>query len=257
MKRTLFLLYGLVCYGLFLGVLLYTVGNIDTAAEVYARAWRKGTEAQQRTLIDRVVQTCRLSENPAQAVNLALHVVTIEPTLSFGDLDPLITQTLVARERSSSPSGAIDIHHPRPRDSLELVRQRLELALQRPVPPARQRELQEAATAVSVLRTGTPAVHAPQALHQLPSGTPEELQRIGDDSSQPAWNRGKAVLAAGRQLEDAGGDSTGALKAYRQALDLLRPAYPYTGGVRAQLGTGHGNDAAADADECRLVARPL
>ena len=64
MKRTLFLLYGLVCYGLFLGVLLYTVGNIDTAAEVYARAWRKGTEAQQRTLIDRVVQTCRLSEGP-------------------------------------------------------------------------------------------------------------------------------------------------------------------------------------------------
>jgi hypothetical protein len=47
-------------------------GNAEVAAQVYSRAWAKGTEPERRQLIERVVQTCRLSDNPTEALKLAL-----------------------------------------------------------------------------------------------------------------------------------------------------------------------------------------
>lgn len=233
-------------------------GNTETAAQVYARAWNKGTQAEQRELIERIRQVCRTSDDPALAVELALNVITLDPTLSFGELDVLIAQALVTRERAASPSGSIDIFHDRPRDSLELVRQRLELALQRDLPDARRLDLVETLSAVKlVLGAGSPNVrYAPDFLHELPRGTLEELQALSDDDSQPLWNRGKAAIAGGHLLKQQG-DIPGATRSYRQAMEFLRPIYPYYSGVRSQLGKGIANDPEADAEECRLMASLL
>ncbi|MEQ9410912.1 MAG: serine/threonine-protein kinase [Fuerstiella sp.] len=230
-------------------------GDTETAAQVYARAWNKGTESEQRELIGRIRQVCRTSDDPALAVELALNVITLDPTLSFGELDVLIAQTLITRERAASPSGSIDIFHERPRESLELVRQRLELALQRDVPDARRLELEETLSAVKlVLDAGRPNIrYAPDFLHKLPTGTLEELQALAGDDSQPSWNRGKAAIATGQLLEQ-NGDISGATRSYRQAVELLRPVYPYYSGVRSQLGKGMLNTGAADAEECQLIA---
>lgn len=153
-------------------------GDTETAAQVYARAWNKGTEAEQRKLIGRIRQVCRTSDDPALAVELALNVITLDPTLSFGELDVLIAEALVTHERAASASGSIDILHERPRESLELVRQRLELALQRDVPDTRRRELEESLSAVKlVLGAGNPNIrYAPDFLHELPKGTLDEAE---------------------------------------------------------------------------------
>ncbi|MGE3776906.1 MAG: serine/threonine-protein kinase, partial [Pirellulaceae bacterium] len=231
-------------------------GNTETAAQVYARAWNKGTEAEQRALIERVRQVCRSSYDPTVAVALALNVISLEPTLSFGELDVLVAQTLITRERAASPSGSIDIFHDRPRESLELVRQRLELALQRNLPDARRLELEETLSTVKlVLGAGSPNIrYAPDFLHELPSGTLGELQALIADDSQPLWNRGKAAMAAGRLLEQSG-DLQEATRSYRQALGFLRSVYPYISGVRSHLGKGIPSDPEADAEECQLMAR--
>ncbi len=233
-------------------------GNPEIAAQVYARAWNKGTEAEQRELIGRIRQVCHTSVDHASAVELAINVISLDPTLSFGELDVLIAQTLITRERAASPTGSIDVFHDRPRESLELVRQRLELALQRDLPDTRRLELEETLSAVKlVLGEGSLSIrYSPDFLHELPTGTLEELQTLADDDSQPLWNRGKTAMAAGRLLEQ-NGDIEEATRSYRQALELLRPIYPYYGGVRSQLGKGVLNDPKADAEECQLMASLL
>ncbi|MCA9259129.1 MAG: serine/threonine protein kinase, partial [Planctomycetales bacterium] len=228
-------------------------GNADVAAKVYARAWTKGDQAQRQQLIERMVQTCRLSDPSPETLALALQVAEVEPTASFGELDYLVAQTLVARERAAAPAGAIDVWHGRPTAELELVRQRLELALQHGVPADMRLETEETLAAVKlVLGQGTPEVrYAPDFLHRLPSGTPEQLRALVDDEQAPLWNRGKAAIALGRRLETAG-ETAEALQAYERALGWMRQVYPYYRNAASRLGTANRPDASAE--ECRLVA---
>lgn len=180
-------------------------GNTKVAAQVYSRAWTKGTESQQRQLIDRIAQTFRLSDSPAEILELALKVVERDPAVSFGERDYLIAQALVSRE-GAADSGSIDIWHTRPSASLELVRQRLELALEHGVPEAMRMEVDEALAAVKIVLTkGQPDVrYEPDFLYRLPKGTAQELIATVNDESQAIWTRGKAAMAMGRQLESDG-----------------------------------------------------
>lgn len=231
-------------------------GNVETAAQIYVRAWGKGTEAEQRELIGRVMQVCRMSDDPALSVDLAIRAIALDPTLSFGELDVLVAQTLVARERSTSPTGSLNIFQNRPSDALELIRKRLNLALQQQLRDDRRLELEETLTAVKLaLGTERPNVrYAPDFLYELPSGTPDELLKISEATEQPIWNRAKAAISLGRHLESQR-DKKEAVNAYRQAIKLLRLVYPFTDGIRAQLGAGKFDDDSAIAEECQLVSR--
>lgn len=230
-------------------------GRADVAAQVYSRAWTKGTESQQRELIDRIVQTCRLSESPAQALDLALKVVEREPAVSFGELNFLIANALVSRARAADPSGAIDIWHGRPSASLELIRQRLELALQDGVPEAMRVETEETLDAVKlVLAKEQPHLpYAPDHLYHLPTGTADELKAVLDDETQALWNRGKAAIALGRQRE-SDGNAVEAISAYERALELIGMVYPYYSGVSSRLGPKRASGSNVTGEECRLVA---
>jgi predicted Ser/Thr protein kinase/tetratricopeptide (TPR) repeat protein len=229
--------------------------NTDVAAQIYSRAWAKGTESERRHLIDRVVQVVRLSEHPAQTLELALKVVELDPAVTFGERDYLIAQALVSRERAADSSGAIDIWHSRPDDSLELVRQRLELALEHGVPEDRRMEAEETLAAVKlVLAKGQPALrYAPDFLYHLPKGTAEELNTTVNDEGQALWTRGKAALALGRQLESDGNTSQ-AITEYERALHFFRKVYPYYRGVSAHLGVSLPSGSDLSGEECQLVA---
>lgn len=230
-------------------------GNATVASQVYARAWTKGNESQRRQLIDRIVQTCRLSERPADTLDLALKVVELDPTVSFGDQDYLIAQALVSRERSADPSGAIDIWHGRPKASLELLRQRLELALEHGVPENRRLETEETLAAVKLALSDGQAElrYAPDFLYHLPQGTAEELNALVNDESQALWTRGKAAVALGRQLE-SNGKRDPAVAAYERALDFFRKVYPYYRGVSSRLGASRPTGDDLSGEECQLVA---
>lgn len=230
-------------------------GNTDVAAQIYARAWAKGTEPEQRQLIGRIAQMVRKSDHPAQTVELALKVVELDPAVSFGERDYLIAQALVSRERGADSSGAIDIWHTRPHDSLELVRQRLELALEHGVPEDRRMEAEETLVAVKlVLAEGQPEVrYAPDFLFRLPKGTLAELNATANNEALALWTRGKAALAMGRQLEDDG-KTTQAIAAYELALEHMRKVYPYYSGVSSRLGGGLPAGSDATGEECQLVA---
>lgn len=229
-------------------------GNTVVAAQVYSRAWTKGNESQQRQLIDRIVQTCRLSESPAETLELALKVVELDPAVSFGDRDYLIAQALVSRERAADSSGAIDIWHARPSASLELLRQRLELALDHGVPEDRRMEAEETLAAVKlVLSEGQPELrYTPGFLYRLPKGTAEELDVIVNDETQAMWTRGKAALALGRHLE-ADGKNSQAIAAYERALAFFTKVYPYYSGVNSYLGSSLPTSSDLSGEECQLV----
>ncbi|MBS0205694.1 MAG: serine/threonine protein kinase [Planctomycetes bacterium] len=230
-------------------------GNARAAAQVYSRAWTKGTESQQRQLIDRIVQTCRLSDRPAENLDLALKVVELDPTVSFGARDYLIAQALVSRERAADPSGAIDIWHARPSANLKLVRQRLELALEHGVPEDRRMEAEETLAAVKlVLAEGRPDLRfAPDFLYSLPKGTAEEFSTLVNDESQALWTRGKAAMALGRQRE-SDGNTAQAIAAYESAFGFFRKVYPYYSGVSSYLGASLPTGSDLSGEECRLVA---
>ena len=231
------------------------IGNTDVAAQIYLRAWGKGTEPEQRQLIDRIVQLVRLSDRPAQILELALKVVELDPAVSFGERDYLIAQALVSRERAADSSGAIDIWHTRPHDSLELVRQRLELALEHGVPADRRMEAEETLAVVKlILAEGQPEVrYAPDFLFRLPKGTLAELNATVNNEALALWTRGKAALALGRQLE-ADGKTIQAIAAYERALEHVRKVYPYYSGVSSHLGGGLPAGSEVTGEECQLVA---
>jgi len=230
-------------------------GNAHTAAQIYSRAWKKGTESQQRQLIDRIVQTCRMTDTPAEILDLALNVVELDPAVSFGERDYLIAQALVSRERAADSSGAIDIWHARPSAALELVRQRLELALEHGVPEDRRMEAEETLAAVKlVLAEGQPELrYAPDFLYHLPKGTAEELNATVNDEAQALWTRGKAAVAVGRQLESDGNKSQ-AIAAYQRAGQFFRKVYPYYSGVSSHLGASLPTSSDLSGEECQLVA---
>ncbi len=230
-------------------------GNTNVAAKVFSRAWEKGTESQQRLLIDRIVQTCRLSDRPAENLDLALKVVELDPTVSFGERDFLIAQALVSRERAAHSSGSIDIWHSRPSAALELLRQRLELALEHGVPEDSRMEAEETLAAVKlVLAEGQPELrYAPDFLYHLPKGTAEELNATVNDEAQALWTRGKAAMTLGRRLESDGNRSP-AIAAYERAFEFFRKVYPYYSGVSSHLGASLPTGSDLKGEECQLVA---
>jgi hypothetical protein len=230
-------------------------GNPDVAAQVYARALSKAGESQRRQVAERIVRTCRNMEDEKAAVELALRVVELVPEASFGPHDFLVAQALVARERSKSPSGTIDVWHDKPTAALELLRARLDLALAGGLPDRQRIEIEETLTAVNlVLSQEKPHRRvAPDYLYKLPVGSALELSASLDDDSQPMWNRARAGIALGK-LHEAEQNTQGAIVAYQRAYHFARQVFPMYEGVKASIGSQVSRVDMPDAEECRLVS---
>ncbi|MGN6135763.1 MAG: serine/threonine-protein kinase [Aureliella sp.] len=174
-------------------------GHVDVAAQVYSRALKQASAAQQGLLVERIAQTCRGLDDPQAATKLALQILPIAPDISFGRHNFLIAQALVSRERARSPSGAIDIWRIAPTSSLKLVQKRLEMAQAGGLSSLQELEAEQTLTAIKlVLSQSKPVVRfLPDYLYELPQGGPEELAEAIDDEQQPIWNRARAAIALG------------------------------------------------------------
>ncbi len=229
-------------------------GHPDVAAQVYARALRRATDAQRPALVNRIVHACRDMTDAQEAVGLALQVVELAPAASFGKHDYLVAQALVTRERLQSPSGTIDIWHTKPDPILKLIKSRLELALRGRLPADQQLVAEETLAAVQLALSAERAFPRvqPEYLHTLPTGSAAELKTQLADDSQPIWNRARAAIALGR-LYERQFQRPEAVSSFRQAYELVRSVYPMYSGVKVAIGAKLSRVDAPDAEECRLV----
>ncbi|MBX3442642.1 MAG: serine/threonine protein kinase [Planctomyces sp.] len=233
----------------------FAAGQTDLAGRVYLRALDRADETQRADLTGRLSETVRRHPDPDAAVGIALRVIDAAPEASFGRYDALVAQALVARLRDASPSRSLEFRGTVPREALRLARTRLEIALLGDLPDNQRADADAALQAINLALgtdrswTRVDATH----LARLPVGPDDELRLLADGVNQPQWNRGKAALALGRRLEQAG-QPAAALESYRQARELMREVYPIVGGIKLARGASNSLFDAPDAEECQLVA---
>ena len=231
----------------------YALGHTAVAATVYQRALRIASQDEKSLLIDRIVRTCRSMDDAKIAVELAMQVIEVAPAESFGQYDYLVAKALVAREHGSVNLGTINVWHEKPEPVLQLVKTRLEMALEGGLSEEQKLEAGEILGNVNLaLADGAyPVRYHPEYLYRIPSGDVEELRRILGNEASAVWNRARAGIALGRLCEDQG-ESENAKAAYREAYDLARSVYPMYSGVKDSVGTGSRIDS-PDAKECGLI----
>lgn len=228
-------------------------GNVDVAAQVYSRAFKRASEAEKPLVVDRMVQTCRSMDDPQAAVKLAMQVIQAAPDVSFGKHDYLIAKAIVAREHGGTNLGEINVWHSKTEPVLRLVKSRLEVALSGGLTEDQKLEAEEILANVNLaLADGAyPVRYQPEYLHKIPTGSADELQRLLHDESTAVWNRARAGIALGRLYEEQR-QSNEAITAYQQAYTLARRVYPMYAGVKDSVGGGSRVDA-PDAKECELI----
>lgn len=228
-------------------------GNPDVAAQVYMRALKNASEADKVLVVGRIVQTCRSMDDPKAAVELAMQVIDVAPSESFGRHDYLVAKALVAREHAATNLGTIDIWNAKPKPVLKLVKTRLELALEHGLSEEQNLEAEQILVNVNLaISDGDyPVRYHPEYLYKLPLGDAEELRQIQRDESAAPWNRGRAGVALGKLCEQEG-ELDEAITAYRQAYEQIRSVYPMYAGAKVSRGIKSLVNA-ADAEECALV----
>ncbi|MDA1230334.1 MAG: serine/threonine-protein kinase [Planctomycetota bacterium] len=231
----------------------FALGHTDMAAQVYQRALQRASEDEKVLLIDRLVRTCRSMEDPKAAVELAMQVVEFAPDESFGQHNYLVAKALIAREHSGVNQGTINIWHEKPEPVLELIKTRLELALEGNLPEDQRLEAEEILGNVNLaIADGAyPVRYHPEYLYKVPSGNAEELRGILNNETIAVWNRARAGIALGRLCENLG-KTENAKVAYREAYELARSVYPMYSGVKDSVGTGSRMNT-PDAQECGLI----
>ncbi|TVP96867.1 MAG: serine/threonine protein kinase [Planctomycetaceae bacterium] len=235
-------------------------GRPVVAAQVYERAFHKADAQHRDEVSAKLAEAIRAIDDPTQAVPLALTVAERLPQASFGRHDFLVAQALVMSARAETPSGVFepDAHRASatsPSPTMEFAARRLTLFLEGP--GGTETERGEAEGWLAAIRRSLQSARpierwTSDELVQLPEGNLEELTARRANSQASAWDRGKAAMAAGR-LQEAKGETDRAFEAYRQALDLLRPIYPFLSGVATDSQASGPPSPSKLAPECRLM----
>ena len=228
-------------------------GNPNVAAQVYLRSLRSASDDEKPLVVDRIVQTCRSLDDPKAAVDLAMQVIELAPDESFGPHNYLVAKALVAREGADENLGVINVWHSKPESMLNLVKSRLELALEGTLSDDQKMEAEQILTNVNlaISEGAYPVRYHPEYLYKLPQGNVDELQRMVRNETSAVWNRAKAGIALGK-LHENSGRINDATAAYQQAYDRIRSVYPMYAGVKAAIGSKSRVDS-PDAKECGLV----
>ena len=157
-----------------------TNGNASVAAQVYSRALRGATDGEKRIAVHRIVQACRSMPDSKLAVPVAMQIIDMAPTESFGKHNYIIARAVVAREHRNANLGETNIWNSKPESVLQLVKSRLELALAGGLPDEQALEAEQILTDVNLaIANGSyPTRYHPEYLHKLPEGDVEDLLRM-------------------------------------------------------------------------------
>ncbi len=181
-------------------------GNPDVAAQVFMRALKDASDAEKMLVVDRIARTCRSMDDPKTRVELAMRVIEVAPAESFGQHDYLVAKALVAREHAATNLGTINVWNSKSEPVLELIRSRLERALESNLPEDQELEIEEILTNVklAIADGAYPIRYHPDYLHQLPKGDVDELRQILRNESTDPWSRARAGTALGKIYQDEG-----------------------------------------------------
>ena len=199
-------------------------------------------------------------DDQAAAVDQALQIVAGNPTLSFGKYDYLVAQSLVLAARQRMPNELFEPPHGTTLDestqlACQLAAQRLAIFLDGPWGnPSERAEAQKWLTSIQNLaRQQFPLERwSPDELATLPTAPRSELERQIADWQLSPWNRGRAAMAVGRMLENAG-DVGGAQQRYLQALEFMRLVFPFVSGLSSETQAHVSLGRMAESPECRLM----
>lgn len=232
----------------------FASGEFEVAARVYARAATKAGPNQIDQAIQQFARSSRNMKDGQAVVELALPLLAYDADFSLGPHDYLLAMAVAQRYQSSHSPGSLNDWHTVPNDGLQLVRTRLERALSNNLSDDEKLRTEEVLSCVDLaMSVNRPWSRSfPQYLHELPSGTKAEIQALMDDENEPHWNRAKAGIALGRELEKQG-EPQAVIQVYEQALVQVKKVYPMLSGVIAARGTKVSRLGAPDTEETGLV----
>ncbi len=213
-------------------------GDYVGALDVYRRAWEKSEgEARHAARAD-VIRCIRKANDPKSALAAARAVIVEDPYTSFGVLDHLVAQTVVAELNARTGGSVAAARKESDRDLLELAETRLKLFLNSSHGSAVERKNAEDSLAAvgGVLHEhthGAPVEYVEDVPdYRLPDGTDFELEKVANDSKTSPWERGKAEYVLAVRAQKAGNKQL-ALAAASRAFELVRSVYPMYSGVAA------------------------
>ncbi|HVC93239.1 MAG TPA: serine/threonine-protein kinase [Pirellulales bacterium] len=201
-------------------------GQPGTALKIYARAYRKATLGEHRTILEVLLDCARRLHNPKDVGEAAQALLDVDPDVSFQEFDFAVAEAWAALQMTIDLGSYIPEEK---RRILELGEKRWQMVLGGAYSTSQQKE--EAEKYLAQARLGLAMLEAaPDLVFALPTGEPAELLRRAGAADDPKlWSRGTAAFGAGFALEKSG-DKVAALEAYRQAYDLMGRACPtYTG----------------------------
>ena len=208
-------------------------GEHGAALKTYARAYRKATGADRPNILESMLRCGREAKDPKFIAEAAQDILEVDPDVSFQEFDYKVGEVWGQRQ------NAKDLGRLKPdekRRLMEIGEKRLLMVLAST--HCKEEEKKDAEMHLGRVRVMLAALKtAPELVFELPLGDPSELLLKAADPDGYEWSRGMAAFAAGFELE-ASGELPAALKAYRQAYDLMRPAFPTYSGRTSHIRAG-------------------
>jgi serine/threonine protein kinase len=223
-------------------------GEYASAARIYARAYCKSPEEKRRGILESLLRCGRQANDPKAVAAAVQSIVDVDPDVSFQEFDWAVGEAWGARQNMRE-LGRLNLDEKR--RLLEIGEKRILLVVSGT--HCSEAERQEAEKHLARCRTALAALQTmPDLVFELPTGDADELLRQAADPKGFEWSRGTASFAAGAELERTG-DLPAALKAYRQAYDLMRVAFPTYAGRTSNIQQGREVGRDREMKECRML----
>src|SRR5262249_1111609 len=199
------------------------------------------------SILELMLNCARGVKERQKAGSILSEVLDIDPDVSLQEFDYWVANAKV--DRAYEVLGGLKPEEKR--RFLELAEKRFMLVASGSYCTPTQK--QDAAKFLTDVRRQMAALKTvPDLVLELPGGDPDKLLRSAADPKSFEWNRGSKAFAAGVELE-RGGNVDAALKAYRQAYDLMRRAFPTYAGKLSNYTQHRKVDSNSEMKECRML----
>jgi serine/threonine protein kinase len=226
----------------------FSSGHNEVGLQAYVRAYRNAPPDKRPRILELMLNCARGVKESQKAGSILSEVLDVDPDVSFQEFDYWVADAKVDRRRYEDLGG---LKPEEKRRFLELAEKRFMLVASGSYGTPTQK--QDAAKFLTDVRRQLAALKTvPDLVLEFPSGDPDKLLRSAADPKSFEWNRGSKAFAAGVELERTG-NVDAALKAYRQAYDLMRRAFPTYAGNLSNYTQHRKVDSNSEMKECRML----
>jgi serine/threonine protein kinase len=226
-------------------------GEHAAALRLYHRALRSAWDTERVAILERIFHCARELRDHAAAIDAGVELLKWDPEAWLGEYDYRVAQAILQRKVSiaSVPfrGGSLS--------TAELAAKRFDAFLSHPF--GSDAERRDAEQTLLKLRQSL-GREIPESLTdiwpnwKLSDKTADELLQVSAAKSVPVLERTIAAYAAG-VIQERAGDRTGALAAYRRALETLQVAFPVYAGLNGGIESLRPHSLQWEAHEPRLL----